>query len=295
LSSATRAAVASASLLAAPAPAGSAAAAPASALIKLPSGITLHYAVQGPPGGTPVVLLHGIGDSWRSYELVLPHLPERYRVVAVTFRGHGWSDRPDSGYRREDYAADVSQLLGALDLRNVTLVGHSLGSFVAQEVAAAGGGRVDRLVLVGSAAGGVREEGIRTEARKAFEQVQDPMDAVFARDFQASTAHRPLPAVFFETMAAEIRRVPARVWKEAAGSITSGAPYEKVRAIQARTLLIWGDRDALMSRADQDDLVARIPGAKLLVYRDTGHAPHWEQPERFARDLAAFVDGTAVD
>src|SRR5919206_974518 len=76
-----------------------------SALAKLPSGVTLHYVVQGPPEGESVVLLHGIGDSWHSFELVLPHLPATARVYAVTLRGHGLSDGPPSGYAVTDLAA----------------------------------------------------------------------------------------------------------------------------------------------------------------------------------------------
>src|SRR3954454_2711051 len=57
--------------------------------IKLHNGITLNYVVQGDPHGPVIVLLHGAGDSWHSYERVLPLLPASYRVYAVTLRGHG--------------------------------------------------------------------------------------------------------------------------------------------------------------------------------------------------------------
>src|SRR5262249_5646488 len=57
--------------------------------LKLKSGLTVSYVVQGDPKGPPIVLLHGVGDSWHSWELVLPHLPKTFRVYAVTLRGHG--------------------------------------------------------------------------------------------------------------------------------------------------------------------------------------------------------------
>jgi non-heme chloroperoxidase len=53
--------------------------------------------------------------------------------------------------------------------------------------------------------------------------------------------------------------------------------------------MLWGDKDAMFSRADQDDLLKIIPGSALIPYQGTGHALHWEQPERFARDLMAFM------
>jgi pimeloyl-ACP methyl ester carboxylesterase len=62
--------------------------------------------------------------------------------------------------------------------------------------------------------------------------------------------------------------------------------------IRCPVLLVWGDRDAVFGRAEQEALRDGIPGASLLVYEGTGHTPHWEEPERFARDLAAFVART---
>src|SRR5882757_5002842 len=115
--------------------------------IKLKNGLTLNYVVQGDLRGQVVVLLHGAGDSWHSYERVLPLLPASYRVYAVTLRGHGLSDHPDAGYSRADFADDILEFIDQLKLEHVTLVGHSLGSFVAQKVAEQDPGHLDRLVL----------------------------------------------------------------------------------------------------------------------------------------------------
>ena len=61
--------------------------------------------------------------------------------------------------------------------------------------------------------------------------------------------------------------------------------------ISVPTLLVWGDRDDFVPRSDQDALPARIPDAELKVYAGGGHAAHWEEPERFAADLAEFAAG----
>jgi pimeloyl-ACP methyl ester carboxylesterase len=63
--------------------------------------------------------------------------------------------------------------------------------------------------------------------------------------------------------------------------------------ITVPALLIWGNRDAVVSREMQDALVARVPNAALTVYAGAGHTPRWEDPQRFADDLAAFVRRTA--
>ena len=263
---------------------------PVSSVVKLPSGVTLHYVVQGAPGGEVVVLLHGAGDSWHSYDLVYPLLPSRYRVYGVTLRGHGWSDHPAQGYAREDFASDVTAFLAALDLKGVTLVGHSLGSFAAQVVAETDTAkRLKRLVLIGSGPGGPKDEKAREELRAWFAAVKEPIDHVFARDFQASTAYNPVPAAFFETMSAEVQRVPAHVWHALGATLGSAAAVERLAQIAVPTLIVWGDKDGIVSRADQDVLTSKIPRARLVVYRDTGHALHWEKPAEFARDLLAFL------
>src|SRR5262245_57413686 len=83
--------------------------------VTLPSGVRLHCAQQGPPSGSAVILLHGYSDSSFSFSRVMPLLPPELRVIAPDFRGHGDSDRPASGYRIDDLASDVLQLMDELD------------------------------------------------------------------------------------------------------------------------------------------------------------------------------------
>jgi len=258
------------------------------AFVKLDTGMTLQYVVQGDPRGPAVVLLHGAGDSWHSWDLVLPHLPKTLRVYAVTLRGHGLSDHPASGYTRADFARDVTSLLRMLDLRNVTLVGHSLGSFVAQVVAQNDEeGRLSRLVLVGSGPGAPRDPSAPISSY--FASVKDPIGYEFARDFQAGTAFTPLPPAFLEMMIAEVQRVPAAMFHELAKGSADPRHVEKLGLIKAKTLLLWGERDSMFSKADQEGLLKAIPASRLIPYADTGHALHWEHPERFAKDLLTFM------
>lgn len=262
----------------------------ATAFVKVETGITLQYVVQGDPAGPVVVLLHGAGDSWHSWDLVLPLLPKNVRVYAVTLRGHGLSDHPKTGYTRADFAGDVTSLLRKLDLRDITLVGHSLGSFVAQVVTQNDAdGRIRRLVLVGSGPGRPADPSKPSELSSYFASVRDPIDYEFARDFQAGTSAIPLPPQFLETMIAEVQRVPAAMFHALAKSEADPQHVERLGRIKAKTLMLWGDKDAMFSRADQDDLLKIVPGSTLIAYPGTGHALHWEQPERFARDLMAFM------
>lgn len=278
-------------------PALSAAAVPdttTAADLKVKTGVTLNYVVQGDPHGPVMVLLHGAGDSWHSWERVLPLLPASYRVYAITMRGHGLSDHPETGYARADFAADILDFLDQLKIHHATLVGHSLGSFVAQKVAELDTDHIDRLVLIGSGPGKRKSAGpAQTELANAFAAVRDPVPYTFARDFQASTIFYPIPATFFETMVAEAARVSAATWHGLGSNVNASEDPDDLKKIHVPTLLFWGEKDSIFHRPDQDALLKLIPHASLKAYPETGHALHWERPEQFTRDLLAFVASNA--
>jgi len=105
--------------------------------IRLSTGVRLSYVEKGPADGQPVIFLHGYSDSRFSYSRVLPLLPGNVRAFALSLRGHGDSDRPTSGYAMQDLAADVIAFMDAKRIVRATIVGHSMGSIVAQQVALA--------------------------------------------------------------------------------------------------------------------------------------------------------------
>ena len=116
----------------------------------LSTGVTLRYAAQGDPAGVPVVLLHGLTDSHPSYAPMTAHLPDHIRAYALTTRGHGDSDKPEHGYRLEDQAADVAAFLDAVGHQAAVIVGHSMGSYIAQRFAIDHPERTIGLVLMGT-------------------------------------------------------------------------------------------------------------------------------------------------
>lgn len=257
---------------------------------RLPTGVRLRYAEQGDTAGHPTVLLHGYSDSWLSYAGVLPLLPESLHVYAPDLRGHGGSDRPAAGYAMRDLAADVVALMEAEGLPPATVVGHSMGSFVAQQVALAAPERVERLVLVGSGPSIHAMQGVG-ELEAAVSGLTDPVDAGFVRGFQESTIHSPLPEELVDRAVAESLKLPARVWQAVMAGMLATEPPAGLAAARIPTLLLWGGRDAVFARAAQDLLLELLGSATLRVYPETGHAVHWERPEAFARDLTAFAGG----
>jgi pimeloyl-ACP methyl ester carboxylesterase len=258
------------------------------ATTRLATGLQMHYAEQGDPGGEVLVFLHGYADSWFSFSRLLPLLPAQDHAFALDQRGHGDSERPAEGYLMDDFAADLLAFLDAVGVAAATLVGHSMGSFVARRVAETHPERVARLVLIGSAVTPVTE-GVR-KLREMVQALPEPVPEEFVRAFQASEV--PLPDAFFEGVVAASLKVPTRVWRGALDGVLATDDAAALGRITAPTLLISGERHAYFGRAEQERLAATIPGARLTVYPDTGTAPHWERPERVAADLDAFLRAT---
>jgi non-heme chloroperoxidase len=250
--------------------------------------IKLPYVEQGDAGGVPVVMLHGVTDSWRSFEPVLPHLPDDIRAIAVTQRGHGDAPKPEGGYLIEDLAGDVAELMDELEIERAIVVGHSMGTWVARQIAIDNPDRVDGLVLAGAFHGSVARDPGVAAAMRELADVPDPVTDEIAREFQLSTLARPIAPELLDTFVRESLKVPAQIWRDLFLGFAELDQGDGAAQLQVPALLVWGDRDAFIPREVQDGLLQTLPDARLGVYEGVGHAVHWERPKRFAADVAAF-------
>jgi non-heme chloroperoxidase len=257
--------------------------------IALRTGVELQYLEQGQRHGEPVIFLHGYTDSHHSFDLNLPRFPQRFHVFALDQRGHGDSSKPACCYTQHDFAADVVAFMDALGLRKASLVGHSMGSFIAHKVAVDYPRRVDELVLIGSAPTVAGNPGA-TELKAAVDSLTDPVDPEFVRAFQASTFFRPIPASYLDTAVSESLKVPATVWRQALDGLIAEDHSSRLGRITARTLILYGDQDVFFSLAEQHALDAAIPRSRLIVYSQAGHGTHAELPARVAHDIVRFLD-----
>ncbi len=251
------------------------------------TGIRMRYAASGDSLGEPVIFLHGLSDSWFSFSDVLPRLAPRYRGFALDQRGHGGSERPDSGYTMRDMASDIVAFMDAMKLPRATIVGHSMGSLVAREVAALAPSRVTGLVLIGAPWTGDNQA--VKELTAAVLAMGDSLPRSFAHEFQVSTVYTPLAAEFLNTAVDESMRLPPRAWREIVAAMPKTVAPAALKAVRFPTLLVWGSQDTYFPRNEQDLLVKEIPNARLIVYESVGHAVHWERPAQFVRDLEAFL------
>ncbi|HST23412.1 MAG TPA: alpha/beta hydrolase [Blastocatellia bacterium] len=260
--------------------------------IELPNRVKLQYVERGDCAGTPVLFLHGITDSWHSFEPVLPHLPASIRAFALSQRGHGDSDKPTSGYYPRDFADDVLAFMDALKLKQAVIAGHSMGSNIAQRFALDYPERILGLALIASFFS-FRGKQCVMELRDSVSNLADPIDRDFALEFQQSTLAKEVPQTFLETVVEESRKTPARVWRATLEGLLEADHSAELYKIKTPTLIVWGDQDAYCPRSDQEALREAITGSRLLAYTSAGHAVHWEYPERFAADVAAFTHSLA--
>jgi pimeloyl-ACP methyl ester carboxylesterase len=255
--------------------------------VRLASGLDVAYVEHGDPAGRPLLLIHPWGESLGSFDRLVPLLPPTMRVLAFDQRGHGDSDKPVDGYALTDLADEVEDFMDRLGLAEAVLVGSSSGGYVAQQVAVVSPRRVTALVLVGAP----RSLNGRPSFADDVERLTDPISRSWLKvSLSWFPRFHDVPDWYVEDRVDDGLRMPAHVWRKAFAGLTAAVPPTEVGSITAPTLILWGDRDDLLPRDEQEQLVAAIPGSQLLVYADTGHLVLWEQPDRVAADLVDFVE-----
>lgn len=255
---------------------------------RLPGGLRLRYAEQGEPGGPIVLMLHGYTDSWFSFSRLLPLVPKSWRVIAPSHRGHDESDKPADGYTVDNMATDALQFMDTLGLERAHVIGHSMGAFIAPRMAARAPERITKLVLIG-AAPILRNAAILGlwEEIKGF---GDTVDPAYARGFQTSMVQRAVPTGFIERAIAESMKLPAHAWKAICQDFANDTSSAHLAKVQCPTLVLGGDHDAAFPVAEQEELAKLIANARLKIYPNVGHSPHWEVPEEVAADIRAFLE-----
>jgi len=257
--------------------------------VELPNQVKLQYVEQGNSSGLPLILLHGYADSWRSFERVLPHLPKSIRTFALTQRGHGDASRPATGYRPCDFVTDLAEFMGALDLETAVIAGGSSGGIIARRFAIDHSNRTSGLILVGSPLTLQDKPAILDIWNSTISKLKDPIDTSFVREFIKSQLAQQVPQAFLKTMIKENLKVPARVWRATLKGLLEDDSSEELNKIKTPTLIIWGDKDAIIPRSEQETMLERIVNSRLVVYPDAGHALYWEEPAHFASDIVAFI------
>ena len=257
-------------------------------LLHLRDGRAFELVERGRAGGTPLLLLHGITDTWRSFEPVLPRLPDDWHVVSLTQRGHGGSDEAAS-YRTREFAADAAAVIDALGMAPAIVVGHSMGAVNALRVALDFPAHVRGVVAAGAFASFADKPDLVSFIEQQVMSLGDAVPYALGDAFQRDTIAGPVAPGLVETMVDECLRTPAATWKGAFRGLLEDDFAAELGRIGVPVLLPWGDADSFVPEEDQRRLLRALPRATRSVYHGVGHALHWERPARFAAELARFV------
>jgi pimeloyl-ACP methyl ester carboxylesterase len=258
----------------------------------LPTGVTVEYIENGALAGTPLLLLHGLSDSWHSFLPLLPHLPHRARALAFTERGHGQSSKPRGDYSLDMLVKDAIAFLDAMHVDRAIIAGHSMGAAVATSLAAAHPERVAGLVLLGAFADFRGNAGV-VELRQDIQDLTDPVDPAFARAFQVSTIFRMIDDEFIDLVVSDSQATPSFVWRSLTDALLASDLPAALGKIAAPTCILWGACDVFVPRSDPVAILSAIRGATLRVLHDTGHAVHWDRPGETAAIVNALMQDVA--
>lgn len=257
--------------------------------IDLPGRVRLEYAEQGNADGVPVIFLHGITDSWHSFESVLANLPSSIHAFAISQRGHGDSERPVQNYTPKDFAADIAEFIKQKNLDRAFIVGHSMGGVNVQQFAIDYPELTKGLVIIDSDPIFKNNPGM-PEFYQEVLKLEGAIDRKFMDDFQKATLADPIDSAYYNLLVDEGIKVPSSVFKAALEGLMNVDFTEQLKQITAPALIFWGNKDAFCTFKGQEILVNNIKNSKLIVYGNTGHALHWEEPKKFSEDLVNFID-----
>jgi len=219
--------------------------------------------------------------------MILPLLPESLHVYAVSMRGHGNSSRPEGSYHPDVLAGDIADFMKQLGIDKAAIVGHSLGATVAQSFATTYPDKITAMVLIGGFAHFNKKSIYDFKAE--VDLLAEPVDSSFVSGFQKSTLYQEVPSQFFLTVVNESLKLPVLIWKNVISAMLECNYLEKLRNVSVPSLLVWGNQDLFASIEDQHLLQNAIKDSKLKVFKNVGHAVHWEDPENFSNAVGAFL------
>jgi len=265
-------------------------------------GRRVNYVDIGDQGDArPIVFIHGLSGQWQNWLENIPRFAQERRVIAPDLPGFGASEMPREKISIERYGRVVAELCERLDLAPAVLVGNSMGGFVAAEVAIRWPEIAERLMLV--AAAGVSQADLAARPVKVGAKAIALLTASTLAQLRHA-ARRPRARHWFLSVVA---RHPGALKADMAfeGLLKgSGRPgfedalmanlsydfRDRLPRIGCPTLILWGEKDAVIPVRDAERFRELIPGARKRVLRDTGHVPMVERPPTFNAELARFLE-----
>ncbi len=254
--------------------------------------------------GSPLVFVHGLSGSWPNWLEQLPVLAANHRVITLDLPGFGSSPMPEREITISGYARLLDRLLGELGIDAAAVVGNSMGGFIGAELAIAFPQRVERLVLVSAAGISTYDDPRVSRALpnlRRIERILTASSAWVASKSDTVARRARLREAALRVVTAHPDRLPAALAAEqlrgagkpgflqALQAILEYDFRERLGEIACPTLIVWGERDRLINVRDADVFAELIPGARKVLFEDTGHMAMLERPGAFNTLLESFL------
>lgn len=247
--------------------------------------------------GENIVLLHGAMSRAANWTDVAAWLREHFRVVAFDQRGHGSSEKPASGYGRNDFVGDLVAIMDQLDIRTTHLLGHSLGGLNAWVTASRYPDRVRSVIIEDFGADQWPAERI-DQWRSWFDEWPLPFHSLkavrryfgsirpaFADHFMELFEERESgywPVFSFDTILQILRGIACQAW------------WDELEAVRCPTLVLRGDQSDMLNRDEARSMARRLPDGRLVEVPAASHVIHDDQPERFKEIVLGFFHDVGV-
>jgi pimeloyl-ACP methyl ester carboxylesterase len=261
--------------------------------------LRMGYEIQGQ--GHPLLLIAGVGYGRWFWHKIVPGLGRHFRVITFDNRGAGETDKPAGPYSVPMMAEDTAALLDALGLADVYLMGHSLGGFIAQELAVRRPELVGKLILASTTHGGPDAIPITPEALAVLTDRQGDPEELVRRGIAVAGAPgfaERNPEVVQELVEYRMSNpVPpaqyqAQVMAGAGmGEFTREQVAERLAAIQVPTLILFGEHDRVVPPGNAQLLAEKIQGARAVILPAAGHIFPLEIPEATVAVIREFLLG----
>jgi pimeloyl-ACP methyl ester carboxylesterase len=254
-------------------------------------GQKIQYVEAGT--GPTVILLHGLGGSSQAWQFNIAALAEKYHVFVPDQIGFGKSDKPLVNYRIRTYVDFLDQFCKQLKIERATLVGNSMGGWIAAMFTASFPERVDKLVLVDAAGYAPPKDfdtrvffGLNPTTRAGMKVLVGKV--FYNKAFQSDAA-------IDQAIAARLAAGDGYTINSITESIIRGEDFldEIVKTIKRPALIVWGRQDGLVSLADGERFNKDIAGSKMIVIDQCGHVPNLEKPGEFNAAVLKFLGESA--
>lgn len=252
-------------------------------------GAKINYLEAGDPAKPKVILLHGLGGNSANWAFSMPALAASYHVIAVDQIGFGKSDRLMLKYRVATYVDFLDKFMSELKIEKASLVGNSLGGWVAALSAIKYPNRVEKIVLA-DAAGLKPAEVDLAQIYSLNYSTRDEVRALVKLVF-FNQAVFGSEAFIEQSMALRVAANDGYTINSLIESIKRNEDFLNGRLgeIKKPTLIIWGKQDGLLKVADAEQFKREIAGSELVVFDQCGHVPMVEKAADFNKAVLAFL------